>query len=480
MSRKSTVVTNMLWRFAERTGAQGVSFIVSLILARLLAPEVYGVVSLITVFTTILNLFIDSGFKNALIQKKNADQLDYSTVFYFNVALGVLLYLSMVAAAPAIAQFYDREYMTPYIRVMSLTLVLGGVNGVQTAVVSKRMEFKRFFYATLGGTLVSAVVGIAMAYCGMGVWALIAQRLVNQAMDTMILWYTVRWRPTLEFSFQRLKPMFRYGSKILGSSLMNSFSNNLTSLLVGKLYTADALAYYEKGRNVPFLIVQNIQTAVQSVLFPAMAECQDEKERVRRMLYQSLQTSAYCIFPCMVGIGICAEPLIRLLFTEKWIAMVPYLQLWCFICAFYLLHTANLQVIQALGRSDIYLKIEVIKQGLSLAGVLAAAKFGALAMLGTAAVVTAVSLYINAHPNAALVDYGFFRQIKDLMPVLLLNLGMGVVVWLAGFLPVPELPRMVLQGAIGVLVYLSGSYFMKLQVFGLIVDVLKELRARRS
>ena len=215
-STQTTVVTNMLWRFAERCGAQGVSFIVSVVLARLLLPEEYGVVSLITVFTTILNLFMDSGFKNALIQKKDADQTDYSTVFYFNIFMGVMLYLLMYAAAPAISRFYEKESIVSYIRVMSLTLILGGVNGVQTAVVAKRMEFKRFFFSTLGGTLSSAAVGIWMAYQGWGVWALVAQNLMNQAVNTAILWVTVRWRPSLVFSLRRLKPLFAMGADCSG------------------------------------------------------------------------------------------------------------------------------------------------------------------------------------------------------------------------------------------------------------------------
>ena len=415
---RKMVISNMLWRLAERCGAQGVSFIVSLILARLLLPEAYGVISLITVFTSILNLFIDSGFKNALIQKKDADQLDYSTVFYFNIVMGVLLYGIMFAAAPLIADFYDRPYMVIYIRAMSLTLVLGGINGVQQAVVARRMQFKRFFYATLTGTVISAVVGISMAYMGTGIWALITQRLVNQAIDTVFLWFTVRWRPSLRFSMKRLKPMFGYGSKLLLSSFANTLMGNLTGLIVGKIYTAELLAYYDKGKNIPNLVVQNLQAAVQSVLFPVIAGNQNQKEEVKKILRKSILTSTYCIFPCMTGIAVCAEPLVRLLYTEKWLTMTPYLQLWCFCFAFYLWHTANLQVIQALGRSDIFLKIEIIKQFLSLGGILLSAPFGVLAMLVATCIVAVISLYINARPNVRLAGYGFGEQIKDVSPII--------------------------------------------------------------
>ncbi|HJC25122.1 MAG TPA: lipopolysaccharide biosynthesis protein [Candidatus Eisenbergiella merdavium] len=475
MTMKKTVLSNMLWRLAERCGAQGVSFVVSLILARILLPEAYGVVSLITVFTSILNLFIDSGFKNALIQKKDADQLDFSTVFYFNIAMGVLLYGMMFAVSPFIAAFYDRPYMVPYIRVMSLTLVFGGINGVQQAIVARRMQFKRFFYATLTGTLFSAAVGIAMAYMQMGVWALIAQRLINQAIDTVFLWFTVRWRPSLRFSGKRLRPMFDYGSKLLLSAFANTIMENLTGLIVGKVYTAELLAYYDKGRNIPNLVVQNLQAAVQSVLFPVIAEKQDQREQVKKILRKSIMTSTYCIFPCMTGIAVCAEPLVRVLYTEKWIAMVPYLRLWCFCFAFYLWHTANLQVIQALGRSDIFLRIEVLKQFLSLAGILLAARFGVLAMLAAACIVAVLSLYINAAPNVRLAGYGFWEQLKDVLPVIGLNLLMGIAVYLIGAVPMPDIVRLAVQISTGVAVYAGGSCLLKLEIFRYLWKTVKEL-----
>lgn len=475
MAKKKAVITNMLWRLAERCGAQGVSFIVSLILARLLLPEAYGVVSLITTFTTILNLFIDSGFSNALIQKKDADQLDFSTVFYFNITIGIFFYVLMFAASPLISEFYERPYMTPYIRVMSLSLVFGGINGVQQAIVSRKMQFKRFFYATLSGTLVSAVIGISMAYMQMGVWALIAQKLVNQAINTVFLWFTVRWRPDFRFSLKRLLPMFSYGSKLLMSSVVNTVMNNLIGLIAGKMYTSELLAYYDKGRSIPKLVVQNLQISVQSVLFPVIAENQNQKSQVKQILKKSVMTSTYCIFPCMIGIAVCAESLVKILYTEKWIAMVPYLQLWCFCFAFYLWHTANLQVIQALGRSDIALKIEIVKQLITFAGIVLAASYGVLAMLGTSCVVTVISLYINAKPNKRLAEYGFAEQLKDVLPILILNLFMGVAVYLLGLISMPDIWRLTIQILAGILIYLWGSYVMNLAIFKYLIQTVKEL-----
>ena len=474
MTDKRNVISNIIWRFAESCGTQGVSFIVSLILARLLLPEDYGVVSLITIFTSLLNLFIDSGFKNALIQKKNADQLDYSTVFYFNVVMGISLWLLLAVFSPLIADFYERPYMVPYIRTMSLTLVMGGINGVQQAVVAKRMQFKRFFYATITGTLISAVVGIVMAYMQFGVWALIAQKLINQLINTVILWWTVKWRPSLLFSIRRLKPMFRYGSRILVSSFINTFMNNLAGLVVGKLYASEMLGYYEKGKSLPNLIVQNLQTAVQSVLFPVIADNQENRRQVKSILRKSVMTSTYCIFPCMTGVTVCAETLVRILYTERWIEMVPYIQLWCFCFSFYLWHTANLQVIQALGCSDIFLKIEIIKQFLSLGGILLSAPFCVLAMLTTTCIVAVISLYVNARPNVRLVGYGFGEQIKDVSPIICLNLLMGIGVYLIGNVNLPDLLLLAVQVLTGIGIYFAGSAVLKIDIFGYLLKTVKD------
>ena len=246
MTERKTVVSNILWRLAERGGTQAVSFLVSLVLARLLTPEDYGVVSLVTVFTAILTLFVDGGFSSALIQNQETDQTDYSTVFYFNLFVSVILYGCMYMAAPWIAVFYAQPSLTNYIRVLSLSLVIGGANGVQQALVAKRMEYRRFFYASLSGTLLSAMVGVVLALLGLGPWALVAQRLIDQAADAVILWFTVKWRPSFRFSFRRLKPLASYGGKMLGSSLLNSLVGNFTSLLIGKVYSPSELAYAEQ------------------------------------------------------------------------------------------------------------------------------------------------------------------------------------------------------------------------------------------
>ena len=273
----TNVITNFFWRFLERCGAQGVTFIVSIVLARLLDPTVYGTVALVTIFTTIMQVFVDSGMGNALIQKKDADDLDFSSVFYFNMAMCSALYLIMFFAAPLIASFYRMPELTAIVRVLSFVVVISGVKNVQQAYVSRHLMFKRFFFSTLGGTIGAAVIGIAMAYLGFGVWALVAQMLFNAAVDTTILWITVKWRPKKMFSFQRLKSLFSYGWKLLASSLIDTVYNDLRQLIIGKKYSSGDLAYYNQGKKFPQLIVTNINTSIDSVLLPTMSKAQDEQ-----------------------------------------------------------------------------------------------------------------------------------------------------------------------------------------------------------
>ena len=344
----TNVITNFFWRFLERCGAQGVTFIVSIVLARLLDPTVYGTVALVTNFTTIMQVFVDSGMGNALIQKKDADDLDFSSVFYFNMAMCSVLYLIMFFAAPFIASFYRMPELTAIVRVLSFVVVISGVKNVQQAYVSRHLMFKRFFFSTLGGTIGAAVIGIAMAYLGFGVWALVAQMLFNAAVDTTILWITVKWRPKKMFSFQRLKSLFSYGWKLLASSLIDTVYNDLRQLIIGKKYSSGDLAYYNQGKKFPQLIVTNINTSIDSVLLPTMSKAQDDMAAVRSMTRRAIKTSTFLMMPAMIGLAVCAEPLVQLILTEKWLPCVLFLRIFCITYAFYPIHTANMNAIKAI------------------------------------------------------------------------------------------------------------------------------------
>ena len=340
MQSSNSTIYNFIWRFAERCGAQLVSFIVSIVLARILVPEDYGTIALVTVFTAILQVFVDSGLGTALIQKKEADDLDFSSVFYFNLVVCVILYIGMFVASPYIAAFYGDDTLTPIIRVLSLTIIISGVKGIQQAYVSRNMLFKRFFFSTIGGTIFSAILGISMAYAGFGVWALVVQQLSNTAIDTLILWITVKWRPKKLFSWSRLKVLLSFGWKLLVSSLLDTGYNNLRNLIIGKMYSSADLAFYNQGDKFPKVIVTNINTSIDSVLLPTMSNVQDDKERVKQMTRRAIKTSTYVMAPLMMGLAFCAEPIVSLVLTDKWLPCVPFLRIFCITYMFWPVHTA--------------------------------------------------------------------------------------------------------------------------------------------
>lgn len=476
----TNVITNFFWRFLERCGAQGVTFIVSIVLARLLDPTVYGTVALVTIFTTIMQVFVDSGMGNALIQKKDADDLDFSSVFYFNMAMCSVLYLIMFFAAPLIASFYRMPELTAIVRVLSLVVVISGVKNVQQAYVSRHLMFKRFFFSTLGGTIGAAVIGIAMAYLGFGVWALVAQMLFNAAVDTTILWITVKWRPKKMFSFQRLKSLFSYGWKLLVSSLIDTVYNDLRQLIIGKKYSSGDLAYYNQGKKFPQLIVTNINTSIDSVLLPTMSKAQDDMAAVRSMTRRAIKTSTFLMMPAMIGLAVCAEPLVQLILTEKWLPCVLFLRIFCITYAFYPIHTANLNAIKAMGRSDLFLKLEIIKKTVGIIAILITMWISVQAMAYSFLVTTILNQIINSWPNKKLLNYSYLEQIKDMMPQILLSLGMGAAIYAVSFLHLSASLTLLIQIPLGVLVYWSGSKIFHVESYTYIIEMVKNFKKRKK
>lgn len=482
MSRSKNTITNFLWRFAERCGAQGVSFIVSLVLARLLSPDDYGTVALMTVFISILSVFIDSGFSAALIQKKDADELDFSSIFYFNLVSCGLMYLILFFAAPLISAFYGRPEMTAMLRVLGIAFLISGVKSVQTAYVSKNMMFKRFFFATLGGTIGAAFVGIGMAAMGFGAWAIIAQSLFNNAVDTVILWVTVKWRPKKQFSFQRLKQLFSFGWKLLASLLLDTVYNNLRSLIIGKVYSSEDLAFYNKGQHLPDIIIINVNSSIDSVLLPTMSATQNDREALKSMTRRSIQISTYVMAPLLLGMAACATPLIRLLLTQKWLPCVPYLVIFCVTYTFYPVHTANLNAIKALGRSDLFLKLEIIKKAIGLTVLAITVPISVMAMGYSLLVTCVLGQIINSWPNRKLLNYSYLEQLKDILPGIGLAAFMAVCVYLIQWLGLPDYVTLLIQVPLGAVIFVAGSALLKLEAFtylwGMVGPVLKRVMKR--
>ena len=468
---KKNVTSNLFWRLAERCGAQGVSFIVSIVLARILSPDDYGKVAIITVIMQLLQIFIDGGLGNALIQKKDADDLDFSSVFYFNIAFCVVIYGALYICAPMIADYYNDVNYIEWIRALGLILIISGVKNVQQAYVSRTLQFKKFFFATLIGTITSAFVGIAMALYGLGVWALIAQNLVNAFIDTLVVLKLVKWRPHKKFSITRLGSLLSYGWKLLASNLIDTLYGNIRQLLIGKLYTSSDLAYYNRGRQFPNIIVMNVNTSIDNVLFPVMSYKQGDMNDLKKLTRKSIMVSNYIMAPLMIGLACSADTIVSLILTEKWLPCVPFLRVFCVIYLFQPIHTANTNVIKAIGRSDLVLKLEVIKKAIGIIMLLASMNNGVMAIAYTYLANNFLNQIINSWPNKKLLNYSYKDQIMDILPSTALALVMGLCVIAIGRLNINSLLLLLIQISMGMIVYVLGSFEFKLEAF----DTIREM-----
>lgn len=478
MKNGTGVLVNFFWRLAERTGAQFVQLVVSIVLARLLSPTDYGTVALMNVFISILGIFINCGLGSALVQKKDADDTDFSTVFYAQMVFCIVLYLILFSAAPYIAAFYERPEMLWMTRISGLTLVISGIRNVQNAYVSRTMQFKRFFFATLGGTIGAAFVGIGMAMAGFGAWALIGQSLFNNLVDTIILWATVKWRPRKTFSFQCLKAMFSYSWKLLLSSVLNTVYENLRTVIIGKVYSAEDLAFYDKGKSWPYLITENINVSIDSVLFPSMSQAQESAETVKGMTRRAIKTSTYVMAPMMMGLAFCGTPLIRLVLTEKWLPCVAFQWIFCTTYMFYPVHTANLNAIKAMGRSDLFLKLEIWKKTVGLIILAITVPISVMAMGYSMLFTSVLSQIINSWPNKKLLNYGYLEQLKDILPGILLAVVMGCCIYPIQWLGLPDLVTLLIQVPLGAVIYIGASALLKLESFTYLWEMVKPVLSK--
>mgnify|MGYP002624385743 CR=1 FL=1 len=477
---KRTYFTNFIWRSLERWGALGLSFIVSIILARILDPSVYGTIAIVTVLITILDIFLDSGFGNALIQKKDADELDYSSIFYFNVAFSALLYVLLFLLAPVLASFFDLPELTNVVRVMGISVFITGVKNIQQSYVTKHMMFKKFFFATLIGTVCAAVVGLTMAYNGFGVWALVAQYVCNNLVDTIALWILVKWRPQAKFSLQRVKLLFPFAWKLLASSVIFQGYQQLRQLLVGKFYTKSDLAYYNQGYQFPNLLSSNLNASINSIMFPAMSRVQDDKVHVRNMLSRSIKTSQFVVCPFVLGLAACADTFVKVILTDKWLPCVPYLQLFCIAFMFGQMGTANQNAHISVGRSDLKLKTEIGKTGLDLIVLIITVFISPLAIAIGYALSTIPRMVICAWPTKKLLNYSFVQQIKDILPNLCIGLIMAICVKLIGMIKLPTLVLFLVQILIGVVIYVGLSIITKNDSFYYIFNLIKPFFNRKK
>ena len=399
--------------------------------------------------------------------------MDFSTVFYFNIAFCIVLYILLWIVAPFIAQLYKNSSLKDIIRVLGLTIIISGIKNIQQSYVAKYMLFKKFFYSTLGGTIGAAIIGILMAYNGFGVWALVGQNLFNTFVDTCILWISVEWRPKKSFSFTRLKALVSYGWKLLAAKLLDTVYEDIRTLIIGKMYSTDDLAYYDRGRQFPMLAVSNVNIAIDSVLFPSMAMEQTDLSRVRAMTSRAVKMASYVVFPMMTGMAVCAEPLIRIILTDKWIECVPYLRIFCFGLALNPILIANLNAIKAIGRSDLYLRLEMIRKAIGLITLVAFMWFGVKAIAYSYLLNCILNIFVNSWPNRKILGYGYLQQLKDIIPSLVISGIMGGIIFFIPQIGLNDWVTLLLQIVGGGAIYIGLSVVFKVESLFYILSIVR-------
>ncbi len=485
---KSKVLSGLIWKFSERMAAQLVTLGVTIVLAKLVPPSEHGIIAIVNIFIAIANCIVVNGLGSSLIQKKDADDLDFSTVLYFQIALSVVLYAAIYFGAPLVPKFFSNEnnnisadLLISVLRVLGLRIPLTAINNVQQAYVARKMIFRKFFLSTFSATVVSGVVGIYMAYKGYGVWALVIQYLVNTTLSTIILAFTLHWLPKLKFSFERLKSLLKYGWKVLIAGLVNEFYNETRSIVIGKKYSSDDLAFFDKGKQIPNIIVTNINTTISNVLFPAIANAQSNIADVKNMMRRSIKTSSFIMCPMMFGLAVVAEPLIKILLTEEWLPCVPFMQIYCISFCFEPIQTANLQAIKAVGRSDIFLVLEVIKKGSGLIILFAVMNYGVNAIAYSLLLTTLIAAIVNTAPNKKLIGYSYGELLKDIAPGVLISAAMSVLVYVEGlFLPLHPFIILLIQAATGAIFYFAVSSIFKVEAFTYLWDTVIEFIGKKK
>ena len=463
---KRATTHGLFWSFFERIGQQGIQFIISIILARLLLPEQFGLIAMLTIFMAVAQSFVVSGFGSALIQKQDTNHLDECSIFYFNILVGFLVSGVLFLSAPWIAAFYQIPLLIPLTRVLSLNLIINAFGIIHTTLLTKRIDFKAQMKVSVIATVLSGSVGVAMAYRGYGVWSLVAQSIGSNLIRTAMLWYLLPWRPSWIFSLVSLRSMFSFGSKLLFSGLLDTIYNNLYLVVIGKMFSATDLGYYSRAYQTQQLPAENLSSTVGRVTFPVFSSMQDDKARLKRGTRKALTALVMVNFPTMVGLAVVAKPLVLVLLTEKWLPCVPYLQLLCVVGMLYPLHVINLNVLIAQGRSDLFFRLEILKKILVTVAIGLTWRWGITAMIYGQIVTSIVSYYMNSYYTGKLLSYPIAEQLKDCLPILGLASLMGCGVLLVRYIPLQNNYLLLfLQIIIGVVLYILFCSFARISSF---------------
>lgn len=458
---KKKTIYGLVWSTAEQFSVQGIQFIIGIILARILLPSDYGMIGMLTIFIAISQSLIDGGFSTALIQKKNPTNDDYSTVFYFNFAISIGIYSILYICAPIIADFYNTPLLTDLTRAIGITIIINSFSIVQTTKLSKKLDFKTQAKASLSAVLISGFIGIYLAYNGLGVWSLVIQNLIRKTINSAMLWFVASWIPALVFSITSLKTLFNFGSRLLYSSLISTVFDNLYTLVIGKVYQADQLGFYTRANQFQQLPSQNLTSIIQRVTFPVLSSIQEDSKRLLTSYRKIIRFSAFIVFPLMLLLAVIAEPLIRLVLTEKWIQSASFLQIMCFAGLLYPIHSINLNILKVKGYSDLFLRLEILKKVLMICILSITISFGIKTMLLGQVIFSFLALGLNTYYTSRFINYSQYSQFKDLISIFLLALFTSILIYILIQTVNSDLLKLVLGLIVGLLLYYFTAKILK-------------------
>ncbi len=453
-SLKQRVFKGVSWSFADNIANSGITFLVGLILARILSPAEFGIIGIVTIFIAISNSIIDSGFSNALIRKNNARDIDYNTVFYFNLGVGIFFYIVLYFCAPLISHFFHEPLLIPVIKIIGLVLIINSLAIIQRTLFIKKVDFKTQTKISLCASISSGIIGIGMALKGFGVWSLVGQQISRQFINTTLFWIYSKWRPAWQFSKTSFNELFSFGSKLLLAGLIDTIWKNIYYLVIGRFYSAGQLGQYTRAEQFNTIFSSNLTAVVQRVSYPTLSSIQDEAERLRSAYQKIIKVTMLVAFTCMLGLAAISKSLVIVLIGEKWMEAASFLQIICFSGMLYPLHALNLNILQVKGRSDLFLKLEIIKKAIAVLPIIFGIFFGIKYMLLGSVGTSFIGYLLNSHYSADLINYSSKDQIKDILPTFCIAFGVALCMWSFSLLQISNLLILIIQCTFGLLAVL--------------------------
>ena len=473
---KQKLFYSFFWKMLEKLSNYGIQLILQIILARLLAPSKFGIISISIVFINIATVFFQGGFSEAIIQKQDSDNKTYSSVLYFSMAISIICYIILYISSDYIAGFYKIRELNSVLKILGTIFFIGPFVSIQEAILRKNMEFKILFTTKTIAAFISGIIGVITAYMNYGIWALVIQHIINNIFIALLLYTQLKWIPMFTLSVVEIKSLFSFGWKLQVSSFIDTLYKELTNLIIGKKYVPSVLAFYTRGSEFPQVIVGSLNNSIQSVIFPALASIQSQPDEVKKLMRRGIMLSSYIIFPSMIGLFVIAEPLVRVLLTDKWLSSVPYIRIFCLSYALWPIHTTNLQAINAIGRSDIFLKLEIIKKISGIIIIFITYRYSPYIMAIGVLANGIIGSFINAYPNQKLLNYSYLEQLKDIYPSFVISLIMGIGLYYTNYLKISDIFKLVLQLCFGCSIYMLLSYIFKVESYIYIVKTIKNYK----